>query len=201
MTRAAEPVDTGSLPAVPWKNGGGTTRNLAVVPEGAGFDDFLWRVSIADVHESGPFSRFPGVDRIIVLLEGEGMTLHDSEGGVYLLTNPFVPRAFPGEASIDARLIDGPTTDFNVMLRRGSAHATVEVWHTSGTLPAGADETLLYCAQGSCEVAPGGSPDRAIRLEQGHMLRIPYATSGARVTVPPGAVLLEVRIGITSPRQ
>ncbi len=44
-------------------------------PAGAALDEFLWRVSIADVERDGPFSRFPGIDRTIVLLEGAGMRL------------------------------------------------------------------------------------------------------------------------------
>src|ERR1700722_15489211 len=110
MTAVPEPVDTRAFPSIPWKNGGGTTRNLLVVPEGAGFDDFLWRISLAEVGESGPFSRFPGVDRVIVLLEGNGMTLRDAGGSTFSLTAPFVPHAFPGEALIHASLVNGPTS-------------------------------------------------------------------------------------------
>lgn len=51
------------LPAVPWKNGGGITREIAVAPPGAGYTDFNWRLSIADIVESGPFSSLSGVDR------------------------------------------------------------------------------------------------------------------------------------------
>ncbi|MBK9607139.1 MAG: HutD family protein [Betaproteobacteria bacterium] len=64
--------------AQPWKNGGGTTTEIAVHPEGAGWDDFLWRIGIADIRQSGPFSSFPGIDRSILLLDcpvGSGMTL------------------------------------------------------------------------------------------------------------------------------
>jgi environmental stress-induced protein Ves len=57
------------LKAVPWKNGLGVTREIAVEPVGASMDDFLWRVSIADVDTASPFSTFPGIDRTIVLLE------------------------------------------------------------------------------------------------------------------------------------
>ncbi|HEV7980797.1 HutD family protein [Amycolatopsis sp.] len=55
---------------VPWKNGGGVTREVA-----GGFSDFGWRVSVADVSTSGPFSVFPGVDRTIMGVEGSGMVL------------------------------------------------------------------------------------------------------------------------------
>jgi uncharacterized protein len=56
--------------AVPWKNGGGTTTEVAVYPAGAGFDDFGWRVSIADVRQGGPFSLFPGDNKTEATLTG-----------------------------------------------------------------------------------------------------------------------------------
>ena len=58
---------------MPWKNGGGSTDEIATYPRGAGLDAFDWRVSIAHVASDGPFSRFPGVERTITLLEGAGM--------------------------------------------------------------------------------------------------------------------------------
>jgi environmental stress-induced protein Ves len=64
-----------SLHAVPWKNGLGTTRELAIYPSGADTESFLWRISIADVTDAAPFSSFPGVDRSITLLEGAGFIM------------------------------------------------------------------------------------------------------------------------------
>ena len=49
--------------AVPWKNGGGLTREVAVHPKGSGFEGFDWRVSIAEVHAAGAFSCFAGIER------------------------------------------------------------------------------------------------------------------------------------------
>src|SRR5580704_3578190 len=120
-------IEASALPAVPWKNGGGTTRTVAVSPEGAGFDDFMWRVSIAEVRQSGGFSLFPDVDRTIVLLDGAGMVLQGSDGSAYALTTPFVPHSMRGEDPVEARLVNGPTHDFNVMARRGHAQATVKI--------------------------------------------------------------------------
>src|SRR5690606_386633 len=59
----------------PWKNGGGETAEIAVSPAGAGFDDFDWRISTAIVAQSGPFSGFPGVDRVLTVIEGGAMEL------------------------------------------------------------------------------------------------------------------------------
>src|SRR5271169_1584989 len=98
-----------SLTRVPWKNGAGTTRNLAVSPDGAGFDDFVWRVSLAEVSASGSFSLFPGVDRTILLWEGKGMTLRAGDGAEFGLTTLFEPHALRGETEIEATLVDGPT--------------------------------------------------------------------------------------------
>ncbi|HEU4539125.1 MAG TPA: HutD family protein, partial [Polyangiaceae bacterium] len=64
-----------ALPAQPWKNGGGTTREIAAMPPDAGTSGFAWRVSVAEIARPGPFSAFPGVDRQIVLLAGEGVRL------------------------------------------------------------------------------------------------------------------------------
>ena len=64
-------LDLASTPPVPWKNGGGSTRELACWPPGAGMDSFAWRVSVATIARPGPFSAFPGVDRQIMLLEDE----------------------------------------------------------------------------------------------------------------------------------
>ena len=61
--------DRHSLPATPWKNGGGLTREIVCMPHGGGLDSFDWRVSIAHIASNGPFSTFPGVDRVITLLE------------------------------------------------------------------------------------------------------------------------------------
>ena len=41
--------DLATVPATPWKNGGGSTRELACWPLGAGMDAFGWRVSVATI--------------------------------------------------------------------------------------------------------------------------------------------------------
>ncbi len=64
---------------MPWKNGGGVTVEIAIHPQGASVDDFDWRVSMATVASDGPFSVFPGIDRTLSVLEGDGILL-DVEG-------------------------------------------------------------------------------------------------------------------------
>src|ERR1700743_3434281 len=106
-------VPFSALQAVPWKNGLGITREIAVEPAGATMDHFLWRVSIADVDTASPFSRFPGVDRVIVLLQGERVTMTLDGEREHALTTPCTPFAFAGEAHVDVTLAGGATRDFN----------------------------------------------------------------------------------------
>ena len=106
---------------MPWKNGGGTTTEIWIHPEGAGWDDFAWRVGIADIGRSGAFSSFPGIDRSIMLLEcpeGSGMKLTIDGNESMLPRHRFVD--FPGEAVTEGTLLGAPVRDFNVMSRRAT---------------------------------------------------------------------------------
>jgi environmental stress-induced protein Ves len=106
------------LSAVPWKNGGGSTTQIAIEPPDAGFDEFDWRISLATIAEDGAFSAFPGIDRTLALVEGNGVTLDiDGQRRVLLCEDEPVV-SFAGESSVYAKLNRGPTTDFNVMTRR-----------------------------------------------------------------------------------
>lgn len=136
------------LKAMPWKNGLGITREIAVEPPGASVDDFLWRVSIADVDTASPFSRFPGIDRTIVLLQGDGFTMTLDSEHEHALTTPFEPFAFPGEAQVEVTLAGGATRDFNLMVRRGAVHGRIDVVHGPGHVEVH-DVALLHLARGT----------------------------------------------------
>ncbi|WP_445396646.1 HutD/Ves family protein [Zobellella sp. An-6] len=108
---------------MPWKNGGGTTRELYRLPaEG----DLELRVSMARVGQSGPFSCFPGIDRILMLVQGDGFEL-EMAGERRLVTEPFVPLHFNGEAAVGCRLLGGECLDFNVMTARRWGRAELRV--------------------------------------------------------------------------
>jgi uncharacterized protein len=107
--------------AMPWKNGGGTTFELATGPEGAELESFLWRLSIALVGQSGPFSAFQGIDRTLTVLNGQGLKLDFADGNDVVIDVPWQPASFDGGRACIGRLIGGPVEDFNVMTRRGQA--------------------------------------------------------------------------------
>ena len=84
---------------MPWKNGAGLTRELAISPADASVDDFDWRISVAAIERDAPFSAFPGVDRCIVLLRGAGMRLRSVDGAIdRRLTQAYAPHRFSGDA-------------------------------------------------------------------------------------------------------
>ncbi|SDQ46183.1 hypothetical protein SAMN05443245_1467 [Paraburkholderia fungorum] len=179
------------LVAAPWKNGGGVTREVAAFPEQAGMDSFVWRVSIADVAQAGPFSRFEGVDRTLVLLAGAGMALDETVGAQvlksYALVEPLDIARFDGEVHIDARLVDGATRDFNLMVRRDVAQGELDVWRGDSTCTFSADVVLLYCASGEVTIAAGDAQPQT--LETGDTLRIDAPDALSCALKGTGAVL------------
>ncbi|HEX7817544.1 HutD family protein [Dyella sp.] len=140
---------------VPWKNGMGRTRELAVHPARASAADFLWRASIADVDSAAPFSSFPGIDRQIALLDGAGFIMHLDHVQRHALTEPYAFFPFAGEADVDVELVDGPTRDFNLMLRRGKVHGRVAVLRGAGKYHVDASAVLVHDVRGSCATADG----------------------------------------------
>lgn len=106
------------LVRVPWKNGGGTTAEVAAFPEGSTLETFGWRISMADVASDGPFSVFSNIDRTLVVVEGDGIEL-DVEGIAYQLDRVAPKLSFSGDDVTTGRLLSGPIRDLNVMTRRG----------------------------------------------------------------------------------
>jgi len=114
----ARAIRNADLVRVPWKNGGGTTAEVAAFPEGSGFETFGWRISMADVVSDGPFSVFPGIDRTLIVIEGTGIEL-DVEGIAYPLDRASPKLSFSGDDITAGRLLSGPIRDLNMMTRRG----------------------------------------------------------------------------------
>jgi len=106
---------------MPWKNGLGTTTEIAIHPPGVELAaaPFDWRVSLADVGMDGDFSRFPGYDRSILVAEGAGMELGFDSAPTARLTGLGAMTSFSGDWYTRCRLLDGPVRDFNVMSARG----------------------------------------------------------------------------------
>ena len=110
---------------MPWKNGGGSTEEITR-DAGAGLDGFGWRLSIADIAESGGFSTFAGYQRVITVLQGDGMTLCvDGDDTRPLL--PLDPFAFSGESQVSCTLLGGRDSRLQPDLRAAALQRAVAV--------------------------------------------------------------------------
>jgi environmental stress-induced protein Ves len=140
-----------SFAAQPWKNGGGITHEAMRVP--AGGDSFLWRVSVAHIDSSGPFSDFAGYRRNMVLLRGRGLMLKfgngngngNGDGNARALRKIGDFVEFDGAVPIYCELFDGPCVDLNFMVSKAlKADARILLLDTSVTLPATLGCTLIF---------------------------------------------------------
>ncbi|PCI32064.1 MAG: histidine utilization protein HutD [Alphaproteobacteria bacterium] len=112
----------------PWKNGQGTTTEISRAYGPGASGDFIWRLSIADITQDGPFSIFAGIDRTLMLLSGQGIELSfDPDEEPVKLEQAYSFHVFDGDQAVDCRLIDGLTRDFNVMTRQGLVRHEFEV--------------------------------------------------------------------------
>lgn len=119
MTVRTRIVKWASRTLRPWKNGGGTTFEQAAGPPGSDLSSFDWRISVAEVAADGAFSTFEGIDRTLVLIEGNGVELVvDDRSTILSEARPML--SFDGGATTRTRLLAGPVRDLNVMTRRGS---------------------------------------------------------------------------------
>src|SRR5437763_703957 len=109
-----------------WRNGAGRTTEIESHPRNAPLDAFDWRISIADITRDAPFSRFPGIDRTIVMIAGAGVRLQGAGHDISLQT-PYKPYSFSGDVDMQCTLLGGPVRDFNLMLRRGRVNGKIAV--------------------------------------------------------------------------
>ncbi|MGH8401469.1 MAG: HutD/Ves family protein [Gammaproteobacteria bacterium] len=188
---------------MPWKNGGGITRELAVYPADAGLDGkpFLWRISIAEVANDGSFSGFPGYDRDIMLVAGRGMELSVQDQAPIKISDCYKPLRFSGDVPTHCRLLDGPVRDFNVMSARGKIEQRCEVisggaseatWQrNSGTL-------FCHCLHGTLIVKLPGKTEWNLTAGQSLWFSTEGSSENARVLLVPNspatvAVLVTLR--------
>ena len=114
MPAAIEIVRKSAFKQIPWKNGGGTTHEAIRIPPAG--ESFLWRVSVAHIESSGPFSDFAGYRRNMVLLRGRGLTLKFDTGGSCRLQKIGDSVQFDGAIPTHCDLLDGPCVDLNFMV-------------------------------------------------------------------------------------
>ncbi|HEY3327642.1 MAG TPA: HutD family protein [Novimethylophilus sp.] len=174
---------------MPWKNGGGRTREIAVYLPGAGMDDFLWRVSVAEICEAGSFSLFPGIERQLLLLDGSGVVLELPEG-CHRLLKPYQALRFAGEAPVRCAPLNGRCHALNVMTRRGGAVAELKVSYGAHLIADTGILRMFFVARGAYRC--GGKDGMLFELHQGDAVLIAGRELVFSGQGDPDAVLIEV---------
>jgi environmental stress-induced protein Ves len=155
-------VRRSSFKRSPWKNGGGITHEAIRVP--ATGEPFLWRVSLAQIDASGPFSDFAGYDRKMVLLQGPGIELTHGNGQHRVLKNVGDCVEFAGVMPTHCELLGGPCVDLNLMVAE-SLRSTARVERlVDGLIATAAGETTLIFGIES-PISLAGDAGETVRLE------------------------------------
>ncbi len=195
-------------PRVPWANGGGTTREVAAMPEtgpngsqhNADVAPWRWRLSIADVDTDGPFSVLPGVQRTIAMLHGDGFVLAVGDREPVRIDAAFRPFRFDGAESTSCKLIGGGVVDLNLMERGDSRTLDLRFEVVSADIGFEAtDVVAVVVVAGAADVSAGPASGLAgtgpVVLQQLDAL-ISSSPGGAAVsvrsTVPQSVVALVV---------
>jgi environmental stress-induced protein Ves len=118
---------------MPWQNGGGVTEEIDRFPSGDG--PYLWRLSRATISADGPFSSFPGFERLLVVCSGEGIFLNDKK------IEPLRPTRFSGDDPAYCKLVSSKVIDLGLIFDRKKVRA--EMTFVQGHVDAPALETLL----------------------------------------------------------
>jgi environmental stress-induced protein Ves len=179
---------------MPWKNGLGRTAEIARQPREG--DPFAWRLSIATIERDAPFSAFPGCDRTLVALTGEGVALEFADGETLVAHPPFGMVAFAGEREAQGRLLGGPTRDLNaITFRRLAAHrVSILALEPAGErFRPSADVSVIVCLEGALAAA---APDREYRLNPLDSLRVPKRSGILTLQPRPAATVALVEIDL-----
>jgi len=148
-----------SFTSKPWKNGGGVTDEVIRVP--ADGDAFEWRVSVAHIDVSGPFSEFAPYHRKMVLLQGDGVELEFSDGGRRSLRRVGDLAEFDGAISTYCTLLGGPCVDLNLMVAKSlEAKVSVQQLTAQGlrASASSAESTLIFSLDTAIAVQTAGAP-------------------------------------------
>jgi uncharacterized protein len=143
---------------MPWANGLGATTEIFKQPA-ATDDRFLWRVSLADIPASGPFSIFQNYDRVLAQASGKGMTLRVAGREPVTLAVGGDAYSFAGSAETECDLLDGPVQAFNLVFDPASVRGDVVVLSNAGKRlfenagDVSGQTLLVYVLAGSAEIS------------------------------------------------
>ncbi|KAL0081625.1 hypothetical protein F4703DRAFT_1868243 [Phycomyces blakesleeanus] len=172
-----------------WKNGLGTTTEIAIYPPNTDFkkDPFLWRLSVTETRSDSTFCIFPGYDCTMIVLpnkksEAPSLLLRHQDTEALINVKPLFPYTWEGQWTTSCRITNGPISSIHFMLNKsfGTAQSKVITIGASATeaednkiLMVGAF-ALVYVVKGSCCISldEHRSHARTNALKQGQCLYI-----------------------------
>lgn len=153
-------LDPAQYRRTPWKNGGGTTTDIAE-------QDDVWRFGRTPITTPGPFSDYSGFDRVQVLVAGRGLVLETPDGEIDVRT-PFKPVHFTGETPITSRLEAGPVEVVNLIGKRSAVAIDLVVLEAGQSIRLAQGIHLAYAAAGAATVDGQDVPaDHCLRIDGG----------------------------------
>lgn len=188
-----------SLTETPWKNGGGSTKEIAIHPLKSSFEksDFTWRLSTAEVKQPGNFSIFPDFERLLTIVKGEELVLEFADLRKSLKQGTVVK--FHGEEEIACLLPQGPVTDLGLIFDPDQALTKMTLIELQGkprSFSLSAPTVFFFCMEG--EVASAVFPGELENtLNVGDTLRVYPREEERIVFLDPGparCVLVAVEI-------
>ncbi len=146
---------------MPWRNGAGVTREIARAP--AQGENFAWRLSLATLQTSGPFSSYSGYHRGVALVDGRGFRLSVAGTAARDLTVRGDYALFPGAAESSCEILDGPCTDLSLMVREpGKIDAVTRMGITAEHLTSVPVDRIqvIFVLAGAIECRAAGPSDQ-----------------------------------------
>ena len=135
--------------SMPWKNGKGVTREIA---KSSGENGLIWRLSSTEITQDGPFSNFPNLSRVLIVTNGVGIRLIDTNTDVKMLASLHKPTKFSGNQPIEAQLIKGPIQNFNVIYHPTKTKSSVYILEgpeSNKLSPQDGVTMAIYCLSGT----------------------------------------------------
>lgn len=156
-----------------WKNGGGVTHEIARHDVGEGWH---WRISIAEVGADGPFSLFPGMTRILTVIDGAGIDLLSADS--LMEARLHRPVFFSGDLNVTARLVGGPIRNLNLIYDADAVEPAVEVVLGPALLNYAAGTVGFLCLSGAVTVAGDELHEGAFALGSGANIALETGAAG-----------------------
>ena len=163
-------VEPSAYKRMPWRNGLGETLEIA---QGEDHLGQRFRISQAAVVNDGVFSNFQGLHRTLVLLSGAGIVLSHCDSTKnqrqHRLSKLLDIARFAGGDKTDAKLINGPIDDLNIMVREADTLSEVEACFAPSRHHVPSNKRCIFSAfyaNQNCDIEMGAAEKIRLRADR-----------------------------------